>query len=77
MSYNLFLAKSWIKKKQTDLAKNSYFAISKKQIIWHKTIELFMVNCQIWYDLEDWFKCFKNFRTGSLAMRHNVYLTIT
>ena len=29
------------------------FEISKKQIIWHKTIELFMFNYQIWYGLED------------------------
>ena len=36
-------------------SKTAIFAISKKQIIWHKTIELFMVNYQIWYDLEDWF----------------------
>ena len=35
--------------------KQLFFAISKKQIKWHKTIELFMVNYQIWYDLEDWF----------------------
>ena len=54
-------------------SKTAIFAISKKQIIWHKTIELFMVNYQIWYDLDDWFKCFYNFRSGSLAMGHTVF----
>ena len=39
-------------------SKTAIFAISKKQITWHKTIELFMVNDQIWYDLGDWFTCF-------------------
>ena len=39
-------------------SKTAIFAISKKLIIWYKTIELFIVNYQIWYDLEDWFKCF-------------------
>ena len=59
--------------KSAILSKTAIFAISKKQIIWHKTIELFMVNYQIWYDLDDWFKCFYNFRSGSLAMGHTVY----
>ena len=40
-------------------SKTDIFEISKKQIIWHKTIELFMVNYQIWYDMEDWLKCFE------------------
>ena len=53
-------------------SKTAIFEISKKQIIWHKTIELFMVNYQIWYDLDDWFKCFYNFRSGSFAMGHTV-----
>ena len=39
-------------------SKTAIFAISKKTTIWYKTIELFMVNYQILYDLEDWFKCF-------------------
>ena len=38
-------------------SKTAIFAISKKLIIWKK-IELYMINNQIWYDLEDWFKCF-------------------
>ena len=36
-------------------SKTAIFTISKKLIIWHKTIELITVNYQIWYDLEDWF----------------------
>ena len=39
-------------------SKTAIFAISKKLIIWNKNIELYMINNQIWYDLEDWFKCF-------------------
>ena len=39
-------------------SKTPIFENSKKQIIWHKTIELFMINYQIWYDWDDWFKCF-------------------
>ena len=38
-------------------SKSAIFSISKKLIIWHKTIELFMLNDQIWYDLEVWFRC--------------------
>ena len=54
-------------------SKTAIFAISKKQNIWHKTIELFMVNYQIWFDLDDWFKCFQNFRTCSLICGHTVF----
>ena len=39
-------------------SKTAIFAISKKKIIWYTTIELYIINNQIWYDLEDWFKCF-------------------
>ena len=56
-------------------SKTAIFAISKKLILWYKTIELFMVNYKILYDLEDWFKCFWNFRTCSLIYRHTVILS--
>ena len=35
-----------------------------------------MVNYQIWYDLEDWFKCLLNFRTGSFVLGHTVVLVV-
>ena len=46
---------------------------SKKQIIWHKTSVTYKVTCKKWYDLEDWFKCFYNFRTVAVTHGHAVY----
>ena len=43
--------------REFSVTNKAIFAISRKLIIWYKTIELSMVNYQIWYDLGDWFKC--------------------
>ena len=54
------------------LSKSAIFAISKKQIIWYKNIELVKANCKIWYDLEDWFQCLLNFFSVSRHHGHTV-----
>ena len=70
-----FWKNSRIRAKNSYIFKTAIFAICKKLIIWNKNIELYMINNQIWYDLEDWFKCFWNFRTCSLIYGHTVLLS--
>ena len=55
------------------LSKSAIFAISKKQIIWYKNIELVKANCKIWYDLGDWFQCLLNFFSVSRHHGHTVH----